>query len=136
MAYPSSPETPDCPSSTNFIDTADITSPERRVGRTNCQDKKAMENNNPAEISFVEKRNKALEFISCHIAENCGNHHFIISRSAAEYSFPIDLKSGHIKLARTLLSTKTSQSERSGMVYDRYCKTIPTWSLSKGRHPN
>jgi len=42
--------------------------------RENCQDHEAMENNNPAEISFVEKRNKALEFISCHIAENCGNH--------------------------------------------------------------
>ena len=41
-----------------------------------------MEKNIPAGTNFGENRDKALEFIRCHIAENCGKRGFNITHAA------------------------------------------------------
>ena len=84
--YPLSPVSQE--ESTVFTVATDIASIEPvNLLSAGCQDHKATETNSSADFSFVEKQEKALEFIRCHIAENRGKPQFNIKQTALEFGF-------------------------------------------------
>ena len=88
--YALSPDSPE--ESTVLTVATDIASIEPlnllSAGCQQCQDHRATETNSSRDISFADKREKALEFIRCQVAENRGKPQWSLCRTAERFGIP------------------------------------------------